>query len=317
METEPCWKSVNISRLNAYRMYNAFVLLTLGPFTFFNIQKSKFLQIFTSTYRISAFILMIILTTIALIRGERGRHIAPANVDNIPQFFGVAVLSCVCQQALPSIIVPIRNKKYLFRYGFATFSSILLFYLLICFTAIFAFRHLSDVYTSTFSGRSCGVRVDTKFPQVALFQILIPLYPVFTLSANFTINLVTLNNNLNTLFAWSSYSSQSSQFIRKVFVPLIALIPPVVIALSTSNFVLLAGIVGNYTGISMQLLIPSILLLSARKRLNTICENDEYSRQQLNARNKYKLSFTFNVLVYFVLIWSILCLVLVTIKIII
>ncbi|XP_034034929.1 transmembrane protein 104-like [Thalassophryne amazonica] len=48
-DTDPCWGSV--SRNNAYRVFLSIFTLLLGPFTFFNAQKTKYLQILTSLLR--------------------------------------------------------------------------------------------------------------------------------------------------------------------------------------------------------------------------------------------------------------------------
>merc|ERR1719234_1175940 len=39
-----CWQGTPVTRGNAYRAYVAAFLLTLGPFTFFNLSKTKYLQ---------------------------------------------------------------------------------------------------------------------------------------------------------------------------------------------------------------------------------------------------------------------------------
>ncbi|CAI9599085.1 unnamed protein product [Staurois parvus] len=48
-DTQACWGKIN--RINAYRIYLAVFTLLLGPFTFFNVQKTKYLQILTSLMR--------------------------------------------------------------------------------------------------------------------------------------------------------------------------------------------------------------------------------------------------------------------------
>eukprot|EP00062_Callorhinchus_milii_P004494 gi/632942923/ref/XP_007886689.1/ PREDICTED: transmembrane protein 104 isoform X2 [Callorhinchus milii] len=48
-DTDPCWGSVR--RIDAYRIFLTAFSLLLGPFTFFNVQKTKYLQIVTSLMR--------------------------------------------------------------------------------------------------------------------------------------------------------------------------------------------------------------------------------------------------------------------------
>jgi len=48
-DTDPCWGPLR--RVDAYRIYLAVFTLLLGPFTFFDVQKTKYLQILTSLMR--------------------------------------------------------------------------------------------------------------------------------------------------------------------------------------------------------------------------------------------------------------------------
>ncbi|KAM9750090.1 transmembrane protein 104 isoform 4-T6 [Dama dama] len=48
-DTDPCWGPLR--RMDAYRIYLAVFTLLLGPFTFFDVQKTKYLQILTSLMR--------------------------------------------------------------------------------------------------------------------------------------------------------------------------------------------------------------------------------------------------------------------------
>ena len=47
-----CWRGIeSVSRRNAYRLYLAVVLVCIGSFAFFNVQKTKYLQMLTSFLR--------------------------------------------------------------------------------------------------------------------------------------------------------------------------------------------------------------------------------------------------------------------------
>ncbi|GIY67856.1 transmembrane protein 104 [Caerostris extrusa] len=72
--TVHCWESHEITRMDSYRMFVAVFSLFLGPFTFFNVQKTKYLQIFTTIMRWLAFSIMIILASIALAQGKGKGH---------------------------------------------------------------------------------------------------------------------------------------------------------------------------------------------------------------------------------------------------
>ena len=72
----------------------------LGPFAFFDVSKTKLLQLFTSALRWTSFISMIVLS---IIRIAGGHHVTPvgANFAQVPNLFGVAVYSFMCQHSLP------------------------------------------------------------------------------------------------------------------------------------------------------------------------------------------------------------------------
>ncbi|XP_060811294.1 transmembrane protein 104-like isoform X2 [Bombus pascuorum] len=59
-DTELCWKEFALDRSEAYRMFLTTFILLLGPFVFFNIQKTKYLQLLTSGMRWLAFTIMIV-----------------------------------------------------------------------------------------------------------------------------------------------------------------------------------------------------------------------------------------------------------------
>jgi len=46
-----CWKEHTISRLSMYRVFLIGFTLIFGPFVYFNIQKTKYLQMLTAAFR--------------------------------------------------------------------------------------------------------------------------------------------------------------------------------------------------------------------------------------------------------------------------
>lgn len=59
-DTELCWEQFSLDRQDAYRIFLTVFVLSLGPFVFFNIQKTKYLQLLTSAMRWLAFTIMIV-----------------------------------------------------------------------------------------------------------------------------------------------------------------------------------------------------------------------------------------------------------------
>ena len=142
----------------------------LGPFAFFDVSKTKLLQLFTSALRWTSFISMIVLS---IIRIAGGHHVTPvgANFAQIPNLFGVAVYSFMCQHSLPgkywkhhlychkpdpnefsALITPINNKNHVTKMLMGDFFVVLLFYLLLSITAAFCFdvTVIQDIYTLNF-----------------------------------------------------------------------------------------------------------------------------------------------------------------------
>lgn len=243
---------------------------------------------------------MVVLTSIRLSHGEGKGHPPVFNFSGIPNLFGVCVYSFMCHHSLPSLVTPIKNKNQIFNLLAADYFLILLFYALLSFTAIFAFDNINDVYTLNFfpnsNSDSQQLITDSKFLQYFLL-----LFPVFTLSSNFPIIAVTLRNNLKTLF----YNPEKPfhWFIDRIFFPLLAIIPPLIIAIITDEVEFLVGITGSYAGSGIQYIIPALLVYFARK--------EEFLTINPLPENK-KSMFKSKYWVWFVMIWSICCLIFVT-----
>ncbi|CAL4232615.1 unnamed protein product, partial [Meganyctiphanes norvegica] len=94
-------------------------------------------------------------------------------------------------------------------------------------------------------------------------QMFLLLFPVFTLSTNFPIIAITLRNNLKGLFLRET--RRYSFFTSRCLFPLLAIIPPTIIAIITSNVEFLVGITGAYAGSVIQYVVPATLVYQARK----------------------------------------------------
>ncbi|XP_076073311.1 transmembrane protein 104-like isoform X1 [Mytilus galloprovincialis] len=300
-ERDICWNSHGTSRLQAYRIMVAVFIVCLGPFTFFNVQKTKYLQIFTTITRWLAFILMIVLAAIRLEKGQGTGHPVVADFSGIPNLFGVCIYSFMCHHSLPSLITPIRNKKGLYGLIFSDFTLILGFYALISFTGIYSFSHLKDLYTLNFLPDDCDP--SRSVTNVKFFEYFLALFPVFTLSTNFPIISVTLRNNLKTMF----YNEERpySWFVDKIVFPVAAITPPVIVAIITNEVEFLVGITGSYAGAGIQYVIPAILVYCARKEVTNFSPGHV---------NPLKSPFKHVAWVIFVLIWACICIIFVTVN---
>ncbi|GAB1600663.1 transmembrane protein 104-like [Argonauta hians] len=300
-DDDACWPGSDISRKNAYRIFIVAFALVLGPFTFFNVQKTGALQIFTSVFRWAAFSIMVTLTLIRVSHGEGEGHPPVFQFSGIPNLFGVCVYSFMCHHSLPSLVTPIKNKKKIFSLLAADYILILIFYALLSFSAIFAFKSINDVYTlNFFPDPSDSQELITKSKFLQYFLI---LFPVFTLSSNFPIIAVTLRNNLKTLFF--NPARPYSWFVDKIFFPLLAIIPPLIIAIITDEVEFLVGITGSYAGSGIQYVIPAMLVYFARKE-EFVTFNPIPKHQKSIFKSKYW--------VWLVIAWAAFCFIFVTVN---
>lgn len=301
--SDPCWESSRLDRADVYRIMVAVFAVALGPFTFFNIQKTKYLQLFTTVTRWLAFMIMIVLTIIRLANNGGQGHPTVANFEGIPNLFGVCVYSFMCHHSLPSLVTPIKNKSKLFIMVFVDFVLILLFYALMSFTGAFAFHQPKDIYTLSFLPDPCDVK--QPITNLAVLQYYLALFPVFTLSTSFPIISITLRNNLKTMF----YREERpfSWWVDRIVFPLAAIFLPIIIALATDEVEFLVGITGSYAGAGIQYVIPAALVLVSRRAVKA-----DPSISSLNNRFTSPFKHTFWVILVFV--WSFLAISFVTVN---
>ena len=209
---------------------------------------------------------MIILTSVRLGQGKGTGSPAVADISGVPNLFGVCVYSFMCHHSLPSLITPIKNKSGLLSVLAGNYTMILLFYLLLSFTAVYTFSDISDLYTLNFRPHMCNPATD-----IVPIQYFLALFPVFTLSTSFPIIGITLRNNI--IAALSPRIGHLNKTIEKIECPLLALLPPVAVALATNKVEVLVGITGSYAGAAIQYVIPATLVWLARKDILAIGQN--------------------------------------------
>ena len=184
---------------------------------------------------------------------------------------------------------------------------------------------------------------DSVVPQFQILELFLPLFPVFTLSTNFPIIAVTLANNLKALLLRERFSSSRNNLTReslssRLLFPLIVFVPPILISFLSENVELAVSLTGSYGGTCIQYLIPLFLVYNARLSVQKIesseheqlslrsaenLDNLDYSfasstvpRRALNKTlfvKHFQSSFRGNFWTIFILLWSVVCLVLVSI----
>ncbi|CAH6776389.1 Tmem104 [Phodopus roborovskii] len=265
--------------------------LLLGPFTFFDVQKTKYLQILTSLMRWIAFAIMIVLALVRIGSRQGEGHPPLANLLGVRNLFGVCVYSFMCQHSLPSLLTPVSSKRHITRLVFLDYALILAFYGLLSFTAIFCFRSdsLMDMYTLNFA--RCDV------VGLAAVRFFLGLFPVFTISTNFPIIAVTLRNNWKTLF--HREGGTYPWVVDRVVFPTITLVPPILVAFCTHDLESLVGITGAYAGTGIQYVIPAFLVY--------LCRKDTQLTFGCGTVNKHRSPFRHTFWVAFVLLWAFSC----------
>ena len=299
-ETGPCFKGQpnGMTRFGMYQIMLTVFFILMLPFAFFNVQKTKWLQIGTSVLRWVSFLTMICIAISRIAKGKIA-HPSVANTAGIPNLFGACIYSFMCHHSLPSLISPVRNKDKVTALFVADYSLILGFYTLVSMTAVYAFEDLQDLYTLNFSPNTVSdVDIPTGWIWIKYF---IALFPAFTISANFPIIAITLRNNLKTLI--QSKIPPTHEYVDRLLYPLLAIVPPIIIVYFTNDVSVLVGITGAYAGAGIQYLLPAFLVWQARKQLDAIFGS---------LRNKHASPFKGSVWVWLTVAWCFLALIFVT-----
>lgn len=298
----PCWEDSVFSRFDIYRWCLMAFICILGPFAFFNVQKTKYLQLVTAMFRWLAFSVMISIAIHRLFAHQIDPPVVPkrADVNGIPYLIGTCIYSFMCHHSLPSLLTPISNKRRIKSLISMDYLLICAFYLSLALTGIFAFSDIKDLYTLNFVPNSDQDNVFLKG-----IEYFLALFPVFTLSTSFPIIAITLRSNLQTLFLDTTQIESYNFFLRRGFFPLLAIVPPIVVCFFTESVISLVGFTGCYAGTGIQYLIPVFLVFSARR----VCE----SMIGRGIVNDFRSPFKGNIWLLLILSWTVGCLVLVTI----
>jgi len=194
-----------------------------------------------------------------------------------------------------------------------------------------------DLYTLNFQPEHSGGRGTWL---ALVIQYFLSLFPVFTLSTNFPIIAITLRNNLKSLFqivdeedevvsegedsedesGTLGYPSlnvpltgrgRSSiqhpaptticcQLLSRGGFPLLAILPPFIVAVLVEDVQFLVGVTGSYAGAGIQYILPVFLVFHARRMVSS-------------ELNPYASPFRHVGWLWFVLIWAVVSISFVTI----
>lgn len=301
LDDDKCFKDSDIKRIDIYRLCMAGFIGIMGPFVFFNLTKTKYMQILTTFTRWLAMGIMISWAIVKLAQDQGKGHPPTADVTKLPQLFGVCVYSFMCHHSLPALITPVSEKKSILKLLAADYLLILMFYYLLAFTGIFTFAHLEDLYTLNFQPDRCKTSSETSIVVYCL-QIFLLMFPVFTLSTNFPIIAITLRNNLKSLCLREN--RRYSFFTSRCLFPLLAIIPPTLVGLATSDVEILVGITGAYAGSFIQYIVPATLVYYARKMT--------LQHIGMGVKNPFSAPLQHSAWIVVICLWAALCQVFVT-----
>lgn len=222
-----------------------------------------------------------------------------ASLNGLPNLMGVCIYSFMCHHSLPSLITPISNKNHIYCLMAIDYISILAFYLLVALTGVFSFLTLHDLYTLNFEPDPCGARSGELPTNSVAIQYFLSLFPVFTLSTNFPIIAITLRNNLKQLVEVIRPQQQQWKMIKQVVFPLLAVIPPMSVALVTENLQILVGLTGAFAGLGVQYIIPIMLLVTSKRACQSTLGD--------GIKNQHGSPFRHRIWIGFTALWTLAC----------
>ena len=250
---------------------------------------------------------MIALACIQLGKGHGHGDPPLARLSGVPTLFGVCVYSFMCHHSLPSIATPISDKSRIHGLFAADYSLILVFYLVLSFTGVFTFANIKDLYTLNFQPDPCFAAID-PVNSVDFIGYFLALFPVFALSSNFPIIGITLRENLKTLFLREG--RRYPWIIERVLFPVVALVPPLTVAMVTNNVEILVSVTGSYAGVAIQYIVPACLVYMAQKTIRERLGEDVAA----TTMNKHRSPFGRSFWMLFVLVWSVVCVIVISIN---
>eukprot|EP00013_Stygamoeba_regulata_P007353 CAMPEP_0177631576 /NCGR_PEP_ID=MMETSP0447-20121125/1824_1 /TAXON_ID=0 /ORGANISM="Stygamoeba regulata, Strain BSH-02190019" /LENGTH=572 /DNA_ID=CAMNT_0019133071 /DNA_START=138 /DNA_END=1853 /DNA_ORIENTATION=- len=291
------------SRDDVYYVYLALFAILVVPFCFFDFQKTKYLQLFTIITRNFALFMMIIIAFVTVGQGL-GAPIVDVSVvrwKGLPSLFGVLIYSFMCHHSLPSLISPIKDKKWVSVMLAADYCVILFVYAALNYSALLAFSDKDDLACSSFYPcqiESFYTNTFVSYP-IQWMGIFLALFPVFTLSTNYPLISITLRNNLAQLLSYFESEDKKGvaghycgctagdrqcmldcgcwdqcgggrfawHRIKKYVYAALASFPPILVAFLVHDVSILVDFTGSYAGLGIQWVMPGVLVWYSRRRM--------------------------------------------------
>ena len=298
---------------SGYYTVLALFSLFVVPLSCFNFEKTKLLQLGAMACRQFALWAMIVvgLWYVATVpRAERGVDLTFAdppgggagadsaalhwfNLSSLPELFGKAIYSFMCHHSLPSLVTPARGKKKLVRWLSLDYAFIWAFYLLLCYSAMFAFGGKLRQHCSPKPGPPCRIQdiylLNFEANKARWLADYLLLFPVFVCGSSYPLIAITLRNNLRAL--WAQLRGDGDGAGDDVLDAgsaakwsLLAAFPPILVAaLPGVDAGTLIAYTGGYAGLVIMFYVPCALVWRSRERAADVFG--------ANTRNPFKSPF--------------------------
>ena len=215
-------------------------------------------------------------------------------IAGFPSLFGASIYSFMCHHSLPGIITPTKTKKYIYPLMGIDFMLILILYYVITVTGVFAISPDEMQALHSLNFFCPGLEI-----VLLVAGVYLALFPVFSLSSNFPIIVVTLRDNLKSLVKVILSKIKGHEVtlppqVERLVFPLLALLPPTIISFATQQDSLLVSITGSFPGVGVQYLIPVSLAFMAKYKI----------RQIRSYNNPHKSPFSHIIFKGLIVLWS-------------
>ena len=242
-----------------------------------DVTRLSFLQIPMGVVRILALLTMISIAIFRLASGHTASMIPVwGSWRQLPALFGASIYAYVCHHSLPSVIVPIDDKRGLTKMLVCDYFLAFVLYSTLCITAALAFDDIAPFYAMNFVNLE-GI---PSWLSMALF-----LLPIAALMSSFPIVAVTLRETLNmvlkkyfTVLGRLTYdpTGASDDYVHVLLLTLCSLLMPVILAASVPDVTFLVSII-TLPGLGIVLIFPVLLVYFGRNKLSGLGKNIEKS----------------------------------------
>lgn len=288
-----------------YLIYLAIFIVVMSPFCFFNFAKTRYLQYATMAIRNCSLVAMIVIALVYDIRGEGSVPSEWFVLSGLPSLFGVSIYAFMCHHSLPSIVTPIQEKRHINWIFLGDSILILMTYIALCWTAVWAFGAAANPTCGNEPGPPCQLQklytMNFSSFNIHPIAIFLVLFPVLTLSTNFPMIAITLRNNLMQLITYKE--NEMDESFRRIIFTLLTLFPPYLISMLTDQTGLLVEYTGAYAGLAIMFFFPAIFVHFGRQKAAEVFDEETVNN------NPHRSPFYHRFWIYFIYGWCVVALV--------